>query len=66
MIFHRYIIVNKAKIDPGANPCFCKARPVPYAYCSKVEAELDGLIEQNIIEPIPFSLGCPNCSCAKS
>ena len=34
---------------------FHNAHPIPFANCSKVNAELDWLVEQNIIEPIMFS-----------
>lgn len=34
----------KIHVNPGAQPCFCKARPVPYAMRSKVEAELERLV----------------------
>lgn len=34
---------------------FCKAHPVPYAWKAKVEAELDRLKKDGIIDPIQFA-----------
>ena len=47
----------KAKISVDANvePCFCKARTVPYSMRSLVEEELDRLVRQGIIEPVHFA-----------
>jgi len=47
----------KAKlfVDTNTKPVFCKARPVPYSIRSSVDKQLDKLVEQNIIEPLPFS-----------
>ena len=44
----------KAKIfvDPTVSPHFCKARSVPYAMRSLVEAELDKLVDQGILTPV--------------
>ena len=42
-------------VDPGAQPHFRKARPVPYATRSKVEAELQRLTEQGILQPVQFA-----------
>ena len=47
----------KAKlfVDSNTKPVFRKARPVPYSFRSSVEKQLDQLVEQNIIKPVPFS-----------
>ena len=47
----------KAKlfVDPTAKPIFCQARPVPYSIRSSIETQLDELVDQNIIEPVPFA-----------
>ena len=43
-------IEARIDIDPQARPCFCKARPVPFALKHKVEAELDRLLKEGIVE----------------
>lgn len=53
---------NKVAIDVDKNvlPKFCKARPVPFSMKSKVEAELDRLKSEGIIESISHSSwACP-------
>ena len=45
----------KLYVDPQAIPKFCKARPVPYAMCGKVEEELHRLVQEGILEPIQFA-----------
>ena len=47
--FKAKLYVNNTK------PIFCKAHPVPYAIRSQVEAELEELVKQKILEPVPFS-----------
>eukprot|EP00066_Takifugu_rubripes_P012215 XP_011601481.1 PREDICTED: uncharacterized protein K02A2.6-like [Takifugu rubripes] len=45
----------KIYVDKEAAPRFFKARPVPYAMRGRVEAELDRLLAQKIIEPVKHS-----------
>ena len=42
-------------IDQTGTPKFCKARLVLYAYQELVNKELDRLVEQGIITPVPFA-----------
>ena len=42
-------------INPDATPKYCKARPIPYAMKAKVDAEIDRLLDENTIEPVPYS-----------
>ena len=42
-------------VDSDAQPCFCKARSVPYAMRNKVEEELEHLEKEGIIEPVQFA-----------
>ena len=45
----------KIHVNPQTTPLFHKARPVPHALKSKIEAELDRLLKEDIIEPVRFS-----------
>ena len=48
-------VTAKIYTDPGATPSFHSARPVAYSQLKKVEAELERLQSQGIIEPVQFS-----------
>ena len=45
----------KLLIDSHTDLIFCKARPVPYRICPQVDSQIDKLLSQNILEPVPFS-----------
>ena len=45
----------KIYVDKEAAPRFFKARPVPYAMKGRVEAELDRLLTEKIIEPVKYA-----------
>ena len=51
------LIGHEAKlyVDQDASPRFCRARPVPYALRDKVEAELERLNKEGIIQPVQFA-----------
>ena len=48
-------VTVKIHIDPQATPRFYYLRPVPYVWRQKVEAELDRLEQEGIVERIQFS-----------
>ena len=48
-------VAAKLHIEPNIQPIFCRSRTVPYALRSKVEAELDRLEKEGVIEPVQFS-----------
>ena len=45
----------KIYIDQNAEPQFFNPRSVPFAYKTLVEKELDRLIQDGILTPVPFS-----------
>ena len=45
----------KMHVEPGTSPIFHKSRPVPFSLRAKVEAELDRLLREGIIEPVRYS-----------
>ncbi len=47
----------KIHVVSGAEPHFFKSRSLPFAMREKVEAELDRLIKEHIIEPVKFQSG---------
>ena len=42
----------KLVVKPGAQPCFCWPRPVPFAQKSDIEWELDRLEETGVLEKV--------------
>ena len=49
------VFAAKIHVDVGKPPKFFKARPVPYAMRTKVEQELDRLVQTNVMEPVRYS-----------
>lgn len=48
-------ITVKLHVKPGSKPVFLKARPVPYAIRTKVEADLDDNVKSGVLEPVTTS-----------
>ncbi|KAI3375690.1 hypothetical protein L3Q82_003994 [Scortum barcoo] len=48
-------ITVKLHVKPDSKPVFMKARPVPYAIRPKVEADLDSLVKNGVLEPVTTS-----------
>ncbi|XP_061728385.1 uncharacterized protein K02A2.6-like [Cydia pomonella] len=42
-------------VREGAAPVFHRARPLPYALCARVDAELDAMLRAGVIEPVDHS-----------
>ena len=45
----------KIIVEPGTQPRFCKACPVPYALQGQVNEELECLEREGIITPVQFA-----------
>ncbi len=45
----------KLHVKPGSKPVFLKVRPVPYAIRPKVEADLDAMVKNGVLEPVTNS-----------
>lgn len=43
------------RLRPGAQPVYCRARPLPYALRDRVDAELDAMQRAGVIEPVDSS-----------
>lgn len=48
-------ITVRLSVQPNAKPKFLKARPVPFAIRSKVDAELDSLVASGVLKPVAIS-----------
>ena len=48
-------ITVKLHVKADSKPVFMKGRPVPYAVRTKVEADLDALVKNSILEPVTIS-----------
>ena len=48
-------VAASVHVQPGSAPVCAKARPVPYAKRSRVEAELDRLGEEGVITKVDYS-----------
>ena len=48
-------VTAKILVDPTVQPRFCKPHPIPYALHARIEAELERLESQGIIEPVTTS-----------
>ena len=48
-------ITVKLHVKADSKPVFMKARPVPYAIRTKVEADLDALVKNGVLEPVRIS-----------
>lgn len=45
----------RLEVRGDAHPVFCRARPLPYSLRAQVDAELDYMLAQGVIEPVNFS-----------
>lgn len=43
------------RVRAGAEPVFCRARPLPYALRTRVDDELDAMLAEGVIEPVDCS-----------
>lgn len=45
----------RLRVREGAEPVFCRARPLPYALRERVDRELDDMLRSGVIEPVETS-----------
>nr|CDJ97482.1 RNA-directed DNA polymerase (reverse transcriptase) and Integrase domain containing protein [Haemonchus contortus] len=53
------------QLNPNVRPVFCNSRPVPHAALEAVNAELDRLVQINVIEPVSHSEWAAPIVCVK-